>query len=169
MLGFAGCSTTPTTHDIKAEVDIACGYGLLTYLAGQNKNVGMILIIKSASDPTESLVRKIGTRYGALYQWLEVEGLNRDRTCLPAVEAAARNGIAATTRNQLLSKSGPAFETHLLTTQEKSTAYAAALCRQLASRLPQGDHRETLQQAADDFDALNQDVLTRLTQLVKSR
>jgi len=167
LLGVAGCSSTPTTYDIKAEAEIAHGYALLTDLSGQNKNVGLILIIKGTTDPTEQLVQRIGKRYGELHGWLNEQGLSSPDTGLPAVETAARNGIAGTTRNQLLSKSGMAFEVHLLTTQEKSTAYAAALCRQLAGRLPKGEHRETLQDATEDFDALNQEVLTRLTQLTK--
>jgi len=164
-VAITACHATPATPPSEADLQITHGYALLTDLSGRNKSVGLILIIKGVSEPSGDLVKEIGGRFGALEQWLHDNDLTAKNTGLPAVETAARNGIAAKTRSELLSKGGAAFEVHLLVTQEKSTAYAADLCRQLAARLEPGAHRDALHTAAKDFDALNQRVLKRLVAL----
>lgn len=143
------------------------GYALLLDLLADESKVADVLVIKSPSEATATLLRDISTSANA-----GAEGLRRllagppaistETDGLPIIETDARNRIANRETVALLISGGASFERRILLTQDKACGYVAALAASLATADPASERRERLETLSATFDRLASRVRSRL-------
>lgn len=154
-----GCESQPvmTTTEMPSNV------GLLYELVSKQKQVGMILIIKSIPEPTAALVRDIADASKDATQTLEslADKNALKQNTLPPLEQAVRDAIEAHQRKVLLT-AGDDAELRLLLTQTQATQYAQHLAEQLALQWSDNNAKAKLNDMAARFKALNARTIDRL-------
>ncbi|MBN8249596.1 MAG: hypothetical protein J0L84_19420 [Verrucomicrobia bacterium] len=167
---FCGCHT-PARHrsdERHAERTIRSNaYSLLYQLLSQQKNVGLLLVIKSEGDRINAVVREIArdsTRGARLIEEFaaEDETLLLDDTWLPPAESAAREVLADAMRRDLLRENGKSFEFHLLIAQSQALPYAAALAEVAAGHESRPSRANALRELGAGMRQHHQEVLTLL-------
>jgi hypothetical protein len=140
-LGIAACATPEPQAARRTGAPSDHGYALLYELLGQEKDVSTLLIVKRERDDFAAIIDAISEVTGKAYEQLgelgEADpGLNLADTGLPAGERAAREAIAKTKRNALLTENGEEFEILLSLAQGEALGYLAGLTEALASAEP---------------------------------
>jgi hypothetical protein len=114
-LWIAACATPQPEAAPRTGAPSDHGYALLYELLGQEKDVSKLLVVKREHDDFEAIIDAISEVTGKAYEELGKLGkadptLNLADTGLPAGERAAREVIAKTKRNALLTENGEEFE-----------------------------------------------------------
>jgi len=142
-------------------------YSLLHELLSQQKNVGLVLIIKNEGDRLNAVVRQIAkdSNQGAklIEQFAaEDETISLADTWLPPAESAAREEIASVTRRGLLHEGGDLFEFNLLIAQSQALPYAEALAKVAAEHESHTSKAEALKQLGTLMHQRHQEVVALL-------
>jgi len=111
---LCGCHTPTKTQGTRRHAERTIrsnAYSLLHQLLSQQKNLGLLLLIKSEGDALNAAVREIAkdSNQGArlIEQFAaEDETLVLDDTWLPPAETAARDTLAASMGRELLKENG---------------------------------------------------------------
>jgi hypothetical protein len=185
-LAFVGCGLLPWTNsegeaasnagqadkkqltqqETQQELTLNDGFTLLYELMVQESEVDGILILRSASVPTQTIVRQIAKDCTAAKEHLDSLAKQNPLLWLnyhdlPKAEVDTRKAIEwATTKRLLL---GGEFELKLILTQVSATEYAAFLAETLADRDKDGERKTWLEGLAKNFKDLHQKVVQRLT------
>jgi hypothetical protein len=156
----AGCSSSPATPAPTPEIKPPShnggmfrerneGYSLLYKLMSDEKDVGKIFILKSASDPVKGLVKEIGGACDAAKK--QMDGFpaanNRiefDVLDLPKLEQKARDFEAKEDEHGLLFNSGETFEVRLVFSQLQAMGYGMNLCKALIEAEDDEGHKQFL-------------------------
>ena len=170
ILALAGCAAPRGMSQGRDDVTQThaariAGYSLLDQILADEARVGGILLLRSASEPTEQLVRQIAeaaqTARAELAAFADqTPWLRFDRPGLPAVEIAVREAITRQLRHQLLFEGR--FERNLLLTQVDATRYVAALARALREQEDDDERRVFLKALAGAWDQWHARALERL-------
>jgi hypothetical protein len=141
LLASACAQTRPPPAAQPAGAPGGSGYALLYELLGQEKDVSKLLIVKREHDDFEAVIDAISETAGRAYDDLGELGeadpsLNLSDTRLPAGERAAREAVAASTRDALLTESGEEFEIRLTLAQSQALGYWVGLAEGLSRAEP---------------------------------
>lgn len=125
------------THLSRTEAVQAAG--LFLQLARDEKQVDLLLVVKTANPRLDAEIQAIASTFSGIYKTLEalhVDGkpLADWPTGLPAAEVAARAKIKEATTKHLVTVKGPAFDLALISTQESALAYSLALIETLRAQ-----------------------------------
>lgn len=169
LLMLSGCAAPKQQSadaQAPANTQLSHGYSLLYSLVSKQSNLDKVLILKSASEPTKQLIKRIAQASAAAKKQIEElakldPALVLNDEGLPAIESATRAAIESATSKQLLF-GGDSFELRLLLTQVEATRYGAALARQLAAADPDPARVSWLESFAQQYEDLNRDVIARL-------
>ena len=121
----SACSSTQPQQPIPptdGHRTIAEGYSLVYGIASQQKDLKKLLLIKTESDPVDTVISELADYTGELSAQLEdmakrYPALSVQTQFLPDVEVKARESIASQTTNDLLARKGKSFERLLLIKQ----------------------------------------------------
>ena len=143
------------------------GYALLLDLLAEESKVADVLVIKSPSEATATLLRDISTSATAGEEGLRrllagPPAISTGTDGLPIIETDARNRIANRETVALLISGGRSFERRILLTQDKACGYVAALAASLATADPASERRARLKTLSATFDRLAARVRSRL-------
>ena len=144
LLGLASACAGSARRDEPAPVRAAPsghGYALLHEILGQERQVSMLLVVKSEREALERVIDDIAEVCAAASQELEALAeadprLDLADTGLPAEERKTREAIAATRRDQLLAASGSELELQLLLAQNEALVYLTHLVDTLSRSEP---------------------------------
>jgi hypothetical protein len=141
LLGTACAQTPPPPAAKPASAPGGTGYALLYELLGQEKDVSKLLIVKRERDDFEAVIDAISEAAGRAHEELGELGeadraLNLTDTGLPAGERAARESIAASKRDALLTEGGEEFEIQLMLAQSEALGYWVGLTESLSRAEP---------------------------------
>jgi len=138
---LTGCSSTtpevkPSSHNGGMFRERNEGYSLLYKLMRDEKDVGKIFMLKSASDPVKGLVKEIGAACEAAKKRMDgfPDANNRieyDVPDLPKLEQKARDFEAQDDEKGLLFSSGGTFDLRLAFSQAQAMGYGMYLCKSL--------------------------------------
>jgi hypothetical protein len=148
-------------------------YSLLHQLLDEQEDVSILRFIKREHSDVKNLVKKIATTSGAGSKLLEEfakkdPSLKLDDIRLPPGEAATRDAIASTKKNELLSQKGDEFELTLLLTQAEALSYAWHLAQVASANDPHADRARALAGLGEDMKNLYQEVFALLLAKTKS-
>ncbi len=134
-------------------------YSLLHQLLADQKNVGLLLLIKREEDDVEKLVKKIAANSAAGAKLIEEfarhdSSISLDDIKLPPGEAATRDAIASTKKKELLGQSGSRFELSLLLTQTQALSYAWHLAKVAGESEAQPERAHALAGLSKDMENL---------------
>ncbi len=164
---LSGCQSpsarSPAESSAAQSVRNNC-YSLLHQLLADEKNVGLLLFIKREEDDVEKLVKKIAVNAAAGAKLLEKfarhdPSLRLDDFRLPPGEAATREAIAATKKQELLGQTGDAFELSLLLTQAQALSYAWHLAKVAGESESQSESALALAGLSEDMGKLYHEVI----------
>jgi hypothetical protein len=140
--GLAQASGSRTEKKVEWKSnDLNQGYALLYGIAKKQKSLDMVLLVKTAEQPTADLIREITKTYTDLYGYLEPLKINdqavaKSKDELPLAETSSRARIERIKSEQLMSRSGSFFELSLLSTQTEALTYSSALLSHIAEQDP---------------------------------
>lgn len=166
LLVANGCSTTiDRPFDVPEEksAELDHGYGLLDALLQDESKVADILVIKSASEPLETLMERISRKAGKDLAALralhgEPPAIDASSNGLPRIERDVRQRIRNTQTAALLLSGGGEFELRILLTQESAAGYAEALCRSLGAADPAPERAKAVAGMADGWSELGREI-----------
>lgn len=147
-------------------------YSLLHQLLNDQKNVGLLRFIKREQDDVKNLVKKIAANSAAGAKLLEKfatndPSINLDDLRLPPGEAATREAIASTKKEELLGQTGDKFELSLLLTQAQALSYAWHLAKVAGENESQPDRARALAGLSADMENLYHEVIVLLLSKTK--
>jgi hypothetical protein len=147
-------------------------YSLLHQLLAEQSDVSLLRFIKSEHPEVKTLVKKIATTSATGATLLEQFAkddptIKLDDISLPPGEEAAREAIASTKENELLSQTGDRFELTLLLTQTEALSYGWHLAVVASLYEPNADRAHALVGIGVDMDNLYHEVFALL--LAKTR
>jgi len=147
-------------------------YSLLHQLLAEQSDVSLLRFIKSEHPEVKTLVKKIATTSATGATLLEQFAkddptIKLDDISLPPGEEAAREAIASTKENELLSQTGDRFELTLLLTQTEALSYGWHLAVVASLYEPNADRAHALVGIGVDMDNLYHEVFALL--LAKAR
>lgn len=142
-------------------------FALLTDLLNDEKNLSKILLIKFESPEVDRLVTDISRTADEGAHLLKSFSKNdpalmQTKLDLPPGEAATRDAIAKTKRQQLLHTKGKEFEFELLLTQVQALNYGAQLAAVIAAHEPQPERAQQFSNLSARFKNLYVEVITLL-------
>jgi hypothetical protein len=154
-----------TLEETKEELRLNDGFALLYDLMDKESGVDKILVLRSASAPTQEIIRRIAKECAAAKEHLDSLAkanslLRLDYQDLPRAEVDTRKAIEWATTKKLLF--GVGFELKLILTQVSATEYAAFLAESLAARDRDEERKAWLGEAAERFKGLHQEIVQRL-------
>jgi hypothetical protein len=108
------------------------GYSLLYEVLSKQKDVDMILIVKSEEDDVDDLITRIATSCGQAAEQLKAiaeadDTVKLDVTGLPVIEENTRVAIESTSMKDHLLSFGWKFELILLLSQDDALSYVSHL------------------------------------------
>lgn len=129
--------TKPELKEDWKHANLVQAYALIYDISDKQKNLEMLLLVKTASPSTSESVNEISLTYRNLFNYLKslkIHGqqIAKAQTGLPPAEVASRNLIQKIKTKQLMSRSGVFFELTLLSTQVEALTYSSALLQQIA-------------------------------------
>ena len=141
FLSALGCASAPPPPPPSGGAPSAHGYALLYEILGQEKDVSKLLVVKRERDDFEAVINSISEVTGKAYDDLGELGeanrsLNLTDNGLPAGERAAREAIAASKRNALLTENGEEFEMLMALAQGEALGYLVGLTESLSRAEP---------------------------------
>lgn len=147
-------------------------YSLLHQLLEDEKNVSLLRFIKREEDDVKKLVNKIAADAAVGATLLEEfarhdPSIRLDDFRLPPGEAATREAIAATKKQELLGQKGDAFELGLLLTQAQALSYGWHLAKVAGANESQPDRARALAGLSEDMENLYHDVVRLLRSRTK--
>lgn len=159
---LTGCQTPPARPPVEssaAHSTLNNCYSLLHQLLDDQKNVGLLRFIKKEEEGVKNLVKRIAAASGAGAKLLEAfakrdPSINLNDLRLPSGDAATREAIAATKKQELLSQTGTKFELTLLLTQTEALSYAWHLAKVAAENEAQPDRARALAGVSEDMKSL---------------
>lgn len=169
--GMIGCASQemPLSKLDAADQRMVEGYSLLYELVSKQQDMDGIFLLKSASEPSATIIKDIASTSAMaarrLEQWNKANpayGIRQPN--LPAVEADARAKIEELTTYNLLT-AGADFELRLLLTQVDATTYGAALAMVLADSDSNVERAQFCRELAERFTEFNTRVRSRLALL----
>lgn len=142
-------------------------YSLLHQLLEDEKNVSLLRFIKREEADVKKLIKKIAANAATGAQLLEEfarhdPAIRLDDFRLPPGEAATREAIAATKKQELLGQSGDAFELSLLLTQAQALSYAWHLAKVAGENESQPERARALANLSEDMEKLYHEVIRLL-------
>ena len=148
-------------------MELDAGYVILRELLADESNLDSILLIKSTSDSTESLLRDIAAASSDMLRQLDrMAASNPELTMafngLPQVEVLVRDAIASRTGMQLLSANEDDFEYLVLITQDSAMSYGTHLAEALAGMDSNAGASGEFKQMSERMSALHNRVKARL-------
>lgn len=170
VLAMSGCAATPEPSPAANGPSVMIrneGYSLLYSLAGKQKDVGKLLLVKQASPPVAEQIKEIERTFTQAYEQLNAFAQQDTRmkfgvTHLPVAEQKTRDSIESETARTLLLSTGREFDTQLLLSQTKALQYAAHLARTIDAYEDSKNRKEFLAAFVKQCDG----ALTKTTQLV---
>lgn len=164
LLHAAGCAPVlrgplDTAQPEAAAATLNHGYGLLQQVLSSESSVTLIFGIKHASEPVETLVRRIGDAASRGERGIRqmAEGsppIRWTSTGLPLIEVSTRNYITNQQGAGLL-LAGDSFELRLVLTQQKACDYISALATTLAAADTNTARSAALTDLAQEFAAFD--------------
>ena len=157
----------PTDASIARVSKLNKGYALLLDLLKDEARVSQVLAIKNAPPGIRSLLRRISSTASTNRDSIG-KLLGKDPAIaptglgLPSIEVDARDHIAEDQTSVLLTSSGEMFVFRILLTQDRASAYAAALATSLANLDPNVARRDLCNAIARDWEVLGDDVRQHL-------
>lgn len=172
---LTGCQSPQAGAPVESSVAQATRnncYSLLHQLLDDEKNVSLLLFIKRERDDVEKLVDKISANAATAAKLLEElarhdPSIRLDDFRLPPGEAATRDAIAATKKQELLGQSGEAFELSLLLTQAQALSYGWHLAKVAGENEPQPERARALAGVSADMENLYHEVIGLLRSRTK--
>lgn len=151
-------------------MELDAGYVILRELLADESNLDSILLLKSTSDSTESLLRDIAESSSDMLKQLDRMAENNPELTmafngLPQVEVLVRAAIASRTGMQLLSANDDDFEYLVLITQDSAMSYGMHLADSLADMEPDAGAAGKFKQMSERMSALHNRVKERLKSL----
>ena len=142
---------------------------LLDELLDDEKNVHLLLVIKSASPELKQLVKTISKTANEGSKMIKAfkkadPGLNLPGNGLPPGEKAAREGLSQTKEHDLLHSKGPELELQLLLTQAEALGYGAQLALDVAANDSQPDRSRQFARLSEQLKLLHEQVIGMLRQ-----
>lgn len=139
-------------------------FALLADLLNDEKNLSKILLIKFESPEVDRLVTDISKTADEGAHLLKDfskndPALTQTKLDLPPGEAATRDAIAKTKRQQLLRAKGKEFEFELLLTQVQALNYGAHLAAVIAANEPQPERAQQFLNLSAQFKKLYDGVI----------
>ena len=179
LAGLTACQSprgaTPSAQDVSStppskQVNLAVrnnAFALLMDLLNDERHLSKILLIKFESPEVDRLVTEISRTADEAAKSLEAMAkadpqLAQVKLDLPPGEAATREAIARTRKDQLLNSKGKEFEFALLLTQVQALNYGAHLASVIASNEPQPDRAQHFSSLSAQFNRLYDDVTALL-------
>lgn len=155
------------------QADLNQGYALLYGIAEKQKSLDMVLIVKTTGPQTAGLIKEITQTYGKLHDYLKPLKINGQTVAesengLPLAETSSRARIERIKTEQLLSRSGPFFESSLLGTQVEALTYSSALLSHIAEQDPSSVRKEKALAYQKRLDALLKKIWHRIETLQKA-
>jgi hypothetical protein len=149
-------------------------YSLFYQLLSEEKNVGLLRLVKREKPDIKDLVKKIGDTSRAdakLLEKLAAEDptLNLHETRLPPGEVATRAAIASTKEKDLLSEKGDKLDLTLLITQFEALNYGWHLARVAGDYESQPNRARVLEAISDDLENLNRQLFALVLSKISSR
>lgn len=171
VLLLAGCQATPQARPGTTEPQrkLANGYALLHDLMRDEARVNQVLILKSASDETEALLKDIASAAKAAVARIESfadadPAIDLARTDLPAIDIDVRESVKSATTRELLGARDD-FELRMLLSQHEATRSAQHRAKVLADVDENVERSQFLQSLAEQFESLRGRVIERLKTL----
>ncbi len=151
-------------------MELDAGYVILRELLADEANLDSILLIKSTSASTESLLRDIAEASSDMLRQLDqMAEENPELTLafngLPQVEVMVRDAIASRTGMQLLSSNQDDFEYLVLISQDSAMSYGMHLADALSDMEPDAGVARQFKQMSERMSALHNRVKARLMSL----
>ena len=173
LMSLSGCASPKTGRLPESSSDLMeldAGYVILRELLIDESRLDGVLLIKSASDSTESLIREIADASSDMLKELDLMAdenpeLTMAFNGLPEVEKEVREAIASRTAMDLMGSRGDAFEYSVLLTQEKAMSYGMHLAEALARMEPDIAVGARFKVMSDRMSALHARVTERLESL----
>ena len=167
---FAGCASVQEMIPIVGERYRVRneGYSLLYELAGKERNMDKILIVKSANAKVSAEIKAIAQMFGQAHDQLDAFAKQDARlrfgtTRLPTLEKKTRDSIESKTTKGLLFSSGQDFELQLLLTQVQALQYATHLAKELGSQDDNKTRKTFLYQFSSQCEQHHQTVVELLS------
>jgi hypothetical protein len=170
FLSALGCASEAPPPPPAKGAPSAHGYALLYEILGQEKDVSKLLVVKRERDDFEAVIDSISEVTGKAYDDLGELG-KADRSLdltdngLPAGERAAREAIAASKRNALLTENGEEFEMLMALAQGEALGYLVGLTESLSRAEPDPERLAFVQALWRDARRLQESLLA----LVRTR
>ena len=151
-------------------MELDAGYVILRELLADESNLDSILLLKSTSDSTETLLRDIAESCSEMLKQLDRLAENNPELTmafngLPQVEVLVRDAIASRTGMQLLSANEDDFEYLVLITQDSAMSYGKHLAEALAGMHSNAEASGEFMQMSERMSALHNRVKERLKSL----
>ncbi|MBG79531.1 MAG: hypothetical protein CMJ39_02330 [Phycisphaerae bacterium] len=172
MLLGASCSAPRSglvSDSTRQGAELDASYTTLYQLLDDESQVDAILIVKSASAETKTLLREIASSMKDMRDQLKIM-IDRDVTLtgavtgLPKAEADARSSISMATAADLLTADNQEFEILILMTQEKAMSYGHHLARSLARHDQNRNRAESLNRMSAQMKSFHE----RIRELILS-
>ena len=140
------------------------GYSLLYEVLTQQKDVDMILIVKSEEDDVDALITKIATTCGEAAEQLEAlaeadTSVKLDLECLPVIEENTRAAIEATALKEHFLSFGWKFELILLLAQDDALSYVSHLAAVLGKEEEHPERKAFLERTSTETALLRDAVI----------
>ena len=168
VLCAGGCCTAPPDPAGRTaqQIMLANGYSLLYNLVRQQARADGIFMIKSAGEPTKTLVRQVAavSKQAAAYIRAaadETADVALDQFNLPPMEQATRQAITSSMAGKLL-LAGDDFDLQFLVAQAEGTRYGRHLATSLSKVEPDANRRQWLKQFAETYGRLHDEVIGRI-------
>jgi len=147
-------------------------YSLLHQLLDEQKDVSILRFIKAEHSDVKDLTKKIAAASGAGSKLLEAfarhdPSINLNDIRLPSGEAATREAIASTKKEELMGQTGDEFELTLLLSQSEALSYAWHLAKVASQNDSQPDRARAVAGVSQDMKNLYQEVFALLLSKTK--
>lgn len=147
-------------------------YSLLHQLLDEQKDVSILRFIKAEHSDVKDLTKKIAAASGAGSKLLEAfarhdPSINLNDIRLPSGEAATREAIASTKKEELMGQTGDEFELTLLLSQSEALSYAWHLAKVASENDSQSDRARAVAGVSQDMKNLYQEVFALLLSKTK--
>ncbi len=173
LMVLSGCTSSKTGRLPESSSDLMeldAGYVILRELLIDESRLDGVLLIKSASDSTESLIRDIAEASSDMLKELDsMADENPELTMafngLPEVEKAVREAMASRTAMELMGSRGDMFEHSVLLSQDKAMSYGMHLAESLSRMEPDITVSGQFMRMSNRMSALHSRVKDRLESL----
>jgi hypothetical protein len=144
----------------ESQRDLNNGYSLMHHLCEQEKQVDLILIVKTTPKPVADFAHEVSKNAGdylAILDHMAADdpAIHFDVPGLPPIETETRASIKSDKQHTLLfGTTGSNFAKALLVTQIEAGTYGMNMCKVLADEEPNGHRATQLRRISDGWEKL---------------